>query len=223
MAIERQMSPRIELVNIKHPDGDPRVFPPEFVDALKGDGWTVYVNSDGKGLGLKIPQAEYEKSGASFVDTKKIPQDTVILTLRYPPEDFVDLLEPGTVLISMAHFPTRIERSTFLHRREINAIALDQITDDKGKRLVENLQLVAKNGLEDAITAIREHSPGLLNEAYIEATIIGSGNIQSHFVNAATHQKDIKIIPRTIGREITSNPDLLKKVLQQTHLLVDAT
>jgi alanine dehydrogenase len=63
-----------------------------------------------------------------------------VLVLRYPGDELVSTLQPGTCLVSMLHYPTRPGRVELLKKSGIEAISLDSVKDDVGRRRVENLR-----------------------------------------------------------------------------------
>ena len=68
-------------------------------------------------------------------------------------------MQPGTCLISMLHYPTRPRRVALLKEIGLEAISLDSIKDDVGRRLIENLRAVAWNGVEVAFQSIERALP----------------------------------------------------------------
>ena len=73
--------------------------------------------------------------------------------LRAPIGKF-EKLRRGATLISMLHFPTRPARVRHLEELGIDAVSLDTIEDDEGRRLVVNSTAVAWNGLEAAFETL---------------------------------------------------------------------
>jgi alanine dehydrogenase len=59
----------------------------------------------------------------------------------------------------MLHYPTRPQRVELLRSLGLEAISLDSLSDDSGRRLVENLQAVAWNGIEAAFKTLRAIYP----------------------------------------------------------------
>ena len=78
------------------------------------------------------------------------------------PEGRYELLRPGAILLSMLHFSTRPARVELLRGLGIEAIALDMVTGDDGRRLVQNLRDVARNGLAASLRRPRASLATLL-------------------------------------------------------------
>jgi alanine dehydrogenase len=219
--------------------GEKRVFLPEFIQFLANLGVKVYVE---EGYG--------SRSGYSFTDYKRANpnvfmcsredafQQDVTLILRSPkPEEF-QLVNPGTILISMLHYPTRPKRIARLKKLGIKAISLDSIADDNNLRMVENMKSVAWNGLEAAFDWLEEKEwPGLVqpDKKPISVLVLGTGMVGKHAVEAATKLGNVErnnehitsngpgAAAVSIGRNIASNPSTMKDLMAQADILVDAT
>ena len=161
----------------------------------------------------------------------------VVLVLRAPEDAELRLLRPGATLVSMLHFPTRPERVRCLRRLGVDAVSLDSLADDAGRRLVEDARAVAWNGLDVAFGVLEERRPRLLEPAIappIRVTILGAGAVGREAVEAATKYGDPARFERTeaaglpgvevvtIGRNLSRDAVYLRKRLRDTDILVDA-
>ncbi|MCU0396242.1 MAG: Re/Si-specific NAD(P)(+) transhydrogenase subunit alpha [Chitinophagaceae bacterium] len=73
---------------------------PHDVKRLAALGATVLIQR-GLGSGIRVPDAEYEKAGATLADSREqVLQADVVLRLRKPEADDVALLKPGAIHIS---------------------------------------------------------------------------------------------------------------------------
>jgi alanine dehydrogenase len=161
------------------------------------------------------------------------------LILRCPPDNDLRLLDPGACLISMIHYPTRPGRVEFLRSLGIEAISLDSLTDDTGRRLVENLRAVAWNGLEVGFQVLHRTypAPGLegRHRPPIRATILGVGAVGVHAVQAASRYGNVQLWQRLAQKgvpgvqvtaleyDLTGRADVMNGILASTDILVDAT
>lgn len=225
------------LGTIHAEQGEVRVFLPDFVTKLSRIFKSV-VLEDGYGQKLGIDKDYYTKaSNICFKSAEEVYAQDYILVLRYPPKCYLEMIKPGSCLISMCHFPTRPERRNFLKNNEIEAISLDGITDDNGQRLVENLRAVAWNGCEIAFKVLHDLLPGL-NSPFRDpliVTLLGSGGVGIHAVQAAIRYGDPEIwdkyaqknipgsIVSVVDYDLTNHKDQLHALLQKTNLLIDAT
>ena len=158
------------------------------------------------------------------------------MVLRAPIGKF-EKVRRGATLISMLHFPTRPARVRHLEELGIDAVGLDTIEDDEGRRLVVNSKAVAWNGLEAAFEMLERRWPQLTSPARapVRVTVMGAGDIGKHAVEAATKYGNAErsdLLTRygvpgvevvTIGRNLTSDDAYLWRRLSATDVLVDAT
>ncbi len=83
-------------------------------------------------------------------------------------------------------------RVTLLESLGIEAVALDMITGDDGRRLVQNLRDVARNGLACAFDALERRWPPLLSPSRpaVSVTVLGAGGVGKHAIEWATRAGD---------------------------------
>jgi alanine dehydrogenase len=235
------MSSKITLgLGVIHAEkGEVRAFLPEFVKKI-APHFKAVILERGYGEGLGFVKSDYTNlENVSFGTVEETYAQDLVLVLRYPPDQYLDLMPPGSCLISMCHFSTRPQRRDFLAAHGIRAISLDAIVDDNGQRLVENLQAVAWNGCEVAFKVLRDHWP---EDAFLspdrpplKVTMLGSGGVGAHAMAAAIRYGDRKLwseyadlgIPgnlvQVVDHDFTSHTGQLKGLLAETHLLIDAT
>ncbi len=220
-------------------DGEIRVFLPEFVSKIsRYFNQVVLETGYGESLGVS-PEFYTKPDNVHFAPPEEIYDQDYVLVLRYPPDTYLNMMQPGGCLISMCHFPTRPKRRETLREKGIEAISLDSIVDDNANRLVENLRSVAWNGCEIAFKVLHQiwPEPGLAdpNRTSLNVTLLGSGGVGGHAVQAAIrygdanlwHQYAAQNIPgnivRVIDYDLTSHEAVLMSLLKDTHLLIDAT
>ncbi|MCI4354195.1 MAG: hypothetical protein L3K06_02375, partial [Thermoplasmata archaeon] len=217
--------------------GERRDYLPPLVRTLTDLGLPVAAESGiGSAMGLCDDDYAAVSPLVRLVSSEEAFAQRVILTLRSP-EGRYESLRPGATLIAMLHFPTRPARVRTLLALGIEAISLDGVTDDHGRRLVENCRAVAWNGLDAAFDALTATFPALTDprRAPVRVTIMGAGAIGKLAVEAATKygslERDAAFAARglpgvevvTIGRNLTSRTDYLRERLRTTDVLVDAT
>lgn len=217
--------------------GERRVFLPRFLAAIAGDD-TVILLEEGYGRELEIDPAEYLRVGpARFVSHREAYAADLVIVLRAPERHEFDLLHRGSVLLSMLHFPTRGRRVEHLANAGVDAIAMDLITDDEGRRLVENLDAVAWNGLEAAFDLLAERLPAYRrrDQEPLRAVVLGTGRVGRIALDAATkfgnrHRNEQLMakghpgaVALAAGRNVTGNALSMKRILRRCDVLVDAT
>ncbi len=218
--------------------GERRDFLPSFLARLARHDATIAVEH-GIGSGMGFSDDDYTSIGPSIrvVSHAETFDQDVIVVLRCPDRDELDLVPAGTALVSMLHFPTRPERVARLRRAAVEAIALDCISDDAGNRLVEDSRAVAWNALEAGFGELERTYPLMadLERPPIRVTVMGAGAIGRHVVEAATKYGDLDRAARllaagvpgvevvTLGRNLTNDPRYMEERLRLTDVLVDAT
>ena len=216
--------------------GERRDFLPPLIHRLADLGCEVSVES-GIGSGMGYLDDEYMSSTrVRVVDEDAAYRQDVVVVLRAPIGKF-EKIRRGATLISMLHFPTRPARVRHLEELAIDAVGLDTIEDDEGRRLVVNSKAVAWNGLEAAFAMLERRWPKLTSPTRdpVRVTVMGAGEIGKHAVEAATkyanaERSDLLMrygVPGvevvTIGRNLTCDDDYLSQRLAATDVLVDAT
>ena len=220
--------------------GERRDFLPNFVAHLEKYGAQVMLEH-GYGSGMGFSERDYKKLApdVQFGSNEEVYQQDYVMVLRYPDESYVRRLNPGACLISMLHYPTRPQRVQFLKSLGIDAISLDSLQDDSRRRLVENLRSVAWNGLEVAYQALRTiyPSPGFESPQRkpIHVTLLGSGSVGTHVVQAAIRYGDVPFwhdlasrgVPgaqvTVVDYDMTPFEPFMLEILSKTDILVDAT
>jgi alanine dehydrogenase len=220
--------------------GERRDFLPEIVAHLEKHGGRVLLE-DGYGSGMGFQKEDYYHAapGVRFASHEEVYQQDYVVVLRCPSDTDLQRLRPGSCLISMLHYPTRPERRAFLHSLGIEAISLDSIKDDSGRRLVENLRSVAWNGMEVAFQTLHTlyPSPGFESpeRSTIHVTLLGSGAVGTHVVQAAIRYADNDLwqdlasrgVPgvqvTVVDHDTTPFEKIMVPILARTDVLVDAT
>lgn len=230
----------IGLARIHAEAGERRDFLPDFVAALeKGGARVTLEHGYGSGMGFSPDDYRLLAPTVSFASYEEIFQQDYVIVLRCPSEAALRQLRPGACLISMLHYPTRPQRVAFLRDLGVEAISLDSIMDDSGRRLIENLRAVAWNGMEVAYRTLAAiyPEPGFESPQRrpIRVTLLGSGAVGVHVVQAAIRYGDNKLwqdmarrnIPgaqvTVVDYDTTCFETIMRPMLADTDLLVDAT
>ena len=218
--------------------GEKRVFLPEFIEKLTQLGYEVCVE-EGYGARSGFSKDTYVQGNprVHICSHEECYRQEMVLVLRSPKREEFELIQPGTCLISMLHYPTRPFRLKVLQERGIRSISLDSIVDDKNVRLVENMKAVAWNGLEAAFDVLEERYGNLRHpEGRLwKILVLGSGMVGMHAVDASvklgnTERYQANLIAgtgqamvRIVGRSVSGDPKLMQDLLRKTDILVDAT
>jgi alanine dehydrogenase len=230
----------IGLPRMHKEPGERRDFLPRFVALLARRGAAV-VLEHGYGSGMGYAAEDYLRAAPEirFGAHAEAYQQDYVLVLRCPGDDELRRMRPGACLISMLHYPTRPQRVARLRALGLQAISLDSIKDDTGRRLIENLRAVAWNGVETAFKALRQiyPAPGFESPARppIHVTLLGAGAVGSHVVQAAARYGDESLRQRlaaagvpgvqitVVDYDLSGRAEVMRDLLARTDLLVDAT
>ena len=220
--------------------GERRVFLTKFVAWLADFGFKIYLEEGyGSSVGLSVQDYLDEVENVRIASQEKVYQQDFVLVLRFPGDELLGLMKPGSCLISMLHFPTRPQRVLLLKSFRINAISLDTIKDDNGRRLVENLAAVAWNGLKISFQALSENypQPGFENPGRnpLQVTLLGAGAVGKQVIQAAVSygDKDLRekfveekipgVMVTVVDYDLTNHRRFMQQILSKTDILVDAT
>ena len=231
---------RIGLARMRVEPGERRDFLPSFVAHLaKHDARLTLEHGYGSGLGLTVDDYLRVAPTISFSPHAEVYEQDYVLVLRCPADEDLRLMRPGACLISMLHYPTRPLRIEFLRSLGVDAISLDSIKDDNGRRLVENLRSVAWNGAEAAFEVLESiyPAPGFDSPQRppIRATLLGAGAVGSYVMQAVVRygQDDRRrrlfeagvpgVQLTVVDYDLTRHETLIRGILAQTDLLIDAT
>lgn len=212
---------------------------PSFVSFLVGRGVTGVVIEEGYGSGMGYSHDDYLRISprvkvGSLEDC--LAQD-IIVVIRAPDDGALRMIRPGAVLLTMLHFSTQPRRNELLVVRDVRAVSLDSIVDDRGRRLIENMSAVGWNGLEVGFRELAHRHPAFedVDRPPIEVTILGSGAVAGAAAFAATRYGDQDLHARmvargvkgvevtTIDHDLTRDPGYMMDRLSETEVLVDAT
>jgi alanine dehydrogenase len=219
--------------------GERRDFLPGLVGRLDQFGAREIVLEEGYGSGIGIAIDGYlgASGRARVASHEECLEQEVILVLRSPEHEELRRLRPGAVLISMLHFATRPERTALLADLGVRAVSLDAITDGSGRRLVENLEAVAWNGVRAAFREIQRRHPNFDHPSRrpLHVTCLGAGAVGGWAVLAATRYGDPQLrealvasnVPgvevTVVDFDLTLHEDYMLDRLEWTDLLIDAT
>jgi alanine dehydrogenase len=219
--------------------GEKRDFLPSFIAALDAAGADEILVEKGYGSGMDIDEPAYSASSSRLVwgDLDDCLFQDAVIQVRCLDEEHFDKLGAKSILLSMLHYTTRPERVRKLAELGINAISLDGLIDDGGRRLVENLAAVAENGVGAAFEELAHTHPAFDDPGRppLRVTILGSGAVGSHAVRSASRYGNDQLRDSMVARgvpgvevvvvdyDLTTHESYMRPLLSRTDLLVDAT
>lgn len=229
----------VGLLRMGEHRGERRDFLPRFVRSLEALGAAEVVLEAGYGSAMGFEPQDYLDGAkrARFAERDACLDQDVVVVLRCPPEDVLRRIRPMAIVISMLHYATRPGRNALLHDLGLRAVSLDSVTDDHGRRLVENLELTAWAGVAEAFRRLAGTwgsfaAPG---RPPIRVTLLGSGALGVHAVHAASRYGDHAIrdalhhagVPgvevAVVDHDLSWHEDYMVPRLRATDVLIDAT
>ena len=217
-----------------------RDFLPAFIARLSRLGARVILETE-YGSGMGIAESEYLRAGRKivFASHEDVLRQEIVVVLRCPEDEELRRMAPGACLVSMLHYPTRPKRVELLRTLGLEAVSLDGLKDDSGRRLVENMKAVAWNGMEAAFRVLAKiyPDPGFDSPQRdaIRVTLMGAGAVGSHVVRAAVRYGDEALHRRlaqdgvpgvqvtAVDYDFTVREEKMRALLRGTDILVDAT
>lgn len=219
--------------------GERRDFLPDLIAWLGRAGVGEIVLEEGYGRGIGVAEDPYRGASdrARFSSFRTCLEQDVVIVLRCPDDEAISLMRPGSILVSMLHYPTRPERVRLLSGLGVWGVSLDAIVDERGRRTVENLEMVAWNGVREAFRQIRMKHPHFDHPSRrpLHVTCLGSGAVGGHAIHAATRYGDPEVrealvasnVPgvevTVVDFDLTWHEDYMLSRLERTDLLIDAT
>lgn len=220
-------------------EGEKRDFLPSFIAYLDRVGTKDIVLEEGYGSGVGCTPEDYRAVSprVRFASYDECLAQEIVIVVRCPDESALRKIPRGTILYSMLHYPTRPGRVALLRELGIRGVSLDSITDDRGRRLVENLEAVGWNGVQFAFRELAKtyrdfDRPG---RRPLRVTVLGSGAVGGHAARAATRYGDEKVRRQQAERglagvevtvidyDLTCHENYVLTRFESTDLLVDAT
>ena len=214
--------------------GDIREFTPGLFKILSGfDVEPVLENGYGSRLGFTHQDYLDVFPAIRFADREEVFHQDMLIVLKNPDLEDLEMLNDGSGLFSMIHYDTRPGCVELIHRKHIKAFSMDSMVDDQGIRTFVDYFGTAYAGCEtafDVLKQTREDFASKDRKPYV-ATIIGAGGVAQGCVRSLEVLSDKElfanqlpgIITQVITRSITTDEENLKKVLNGTDILIDAS
>ena len=177
MTDERRLT--IGFPRMYNEPGERRAFLPPLMGLLAETGVNVYVEA-GCGAGMGYADDDYRAaSPGSTSSTRPPPTPRTSSSCSGRRRGATTCSGPARSCSPCSTSPRGRSGSKLLSGLGIEAIALDMVTGDDGRRLVQNLREVARNGLGAAFDALERRWPPFLSSARppVSVTILGAGGV----------------------------------------------
>ena len=143
--------------------------------------YTVYVEK-GAGEGIAIKDSDYEQIGAKIVEAKQVYSCSLVVRLKEPKEDELSMMKPGSAIMSMMHLPGNPHLRSSIRRYRIIAIAMEEIKDPFGRRMIEAVHQAGYLGMEKGFE-LRGEEP-----SKCVVKVMGYGNITYGAIQCAARK-----------------------------------
>lgn len=216
--------------------GDKRDFVPELFRFMDKYADVDFFLEEGYGERLGYHADDYLKASKKvhFVKMEEAYKQDITMILKDPELPNLELLKDGSIFFTMLHYSTRPAVIEVIKRKQLKTYSMDSIVDDQGIRLFVDYFGTAYEACKAGIHALKEsysafYSP---DRPPIKALVMGAGGVGQGVVKSLEILSDQEflgqdalsgIIPSFATRTITRNKDLMRTLLAETDLLIDAT
>jgi alanine dehydrogenase len=239
MLRQRRTVRTIGLPRLHKEAGERRDFLPRLLQFLGQFGLKRIALERGYGSGLGYSDADYlaASDAACFTSIDECFAQELVVVLRWPDEDLIRSMRPGSILVTMAHFTTRPGRVALLKKLGLRCVSLDCLQDDLGGRLGVNGRAVAPHGVGAAFEQLQSLMPGFEGPRRrpVRVTLMGAGAVGGHAAQAAARYGDETLQQKLakqqlpgvevtlVDYDLTCQEAYMLALLVQTDLLIDAT
>ncbi|WLR49674.1 hypothetical protein LC040_10155 [Bacillus tianshenii] len=133
-----------------------RDFLPVFFRKLKQYNCDCFLE---KGYGEKLGYTEEDyleqNDRIVFAEREEVFKQDLIIVIRVPEFESLDLIKPHAGLLSMLHYETRPLLLNKLKEQKIHSFSLDGIVDDKNQRMMVTYEMTALGGIYTSFPGIK--------------------------------------------------------------------
>lgn len=213
--------------------GEKRDFLPAFFARLSQFDAEIVLEK-GYGAALGFSEADYlqHHPGIRFGTYEECYQQALVVVVRSPDFATIEAMRPGTGLMTMLHYDTRPKLLQLLKSKGIQAFSLDAIVDDEGKRQVVTYEMTAYGGVREAFRALAGSDADIPADRALKVAILGMGNLGFQAARYAYQcfrefEMDKRgwrgVSVEFLEREVTPHADSVRRILQDTDVLIDAS
>ena len=228
------MTKQVGFPAIRNFGNDPRDFIPALFGFMDRYDCEFYLE---KGYGERLGYTEADYLTASpkvhFVSREEAFDKDIVMILKNPEPEDLEMLKDGCVYFSMLHYATRPKVCEVLSRKGIKALAMDHVVDDKGLRMFVDYFGTAFNACKAGVDALKETYPDFYSEGRgpIKTLVMGVGGVGQNAIRSLEILSDREflgkpqygILPIICTRTITGHPEIFNDILRETYLVIDAT
>lgn len=210
--------------------GEKRDFTPSFLRRLSVFSEVTFLLEAGYGSALGFNQIDYlsHVPHLRFASYAEVMGSDLVTVIRAPNADHLHLMNKKSILFSMLHYPTHSLRNNLLKTLSIRGVSMDALIDDFRHRYIQDYDGTALNAMRQAFELWKSLNSNATTEC-IYVTILGTGGLGRIASDLAVHYGGVDfpenppVVVRSLGRNATSQPALVKEIFKNTDILVDAT
>lgn len=216
-------------------EGEIRDFLPKLFGDLKEYDIDIFLEEGyGESMGYKSGDYLQNNKNIKFVPHDNVYKKDLIVVLRSPESEEINLMKEESILISMLHYETRETRNSLLKAKKIICFSMDAMCDDDNNRIMVNYRGTSRAGSRIAFEELKKRTNAFetINNKVITVTIIGMGAVAANSAKAFEEYSDKEfllennergLIVRLLPRNITQNYEKLRDIIETTDILVDAS
>lgn len=153
---------------------------PQELKAITGKHNILAERGAGQGIGIK--DSEYEQAGAKVVSKEEVYSQELVVRLKEPNEEELRLMKAGSYIMSMMHLAGNLRLKSLLEKYKIKAIAMEEIKDPLGRRMIEALHEAGYLAMETGFKLWKEEP----SKATVK--VMGYGNVASGAIQCAARK-----------------------------------
>jgi alanine dehydrogenase len=215
-----------------------RAFLPSFAEALSQYDVDVFIEADyGQKMGYTPQDYVNENSRVTVASHEDVYQKDLVIVLKAPNLDEIDLMKKGAGLMSMLHYESRPALREKMLEKEIHCFSMDAIADDFNQRLVVSYEQTAWGGISTAIDEMekRRNDFYAFHRGPYQIAIFGMGNLglnagkmcfeyfKDKFEKRNLQEMISGVVVSYIGKDSLKNKNDFRSLLTNVDLLIDAT
>lgn len=181
---------------------------PQYIKLLKKDNNHKILVEKNAGIKLSISNKEYENAGAIISSQKEVYSADLLMRIRVPTLDELNLMKPNSLLACMVHRDTHPEMREEFKKRKIKVIELNELKNKYGKRLVEAFEISSTEGIKKSFKLFKK----LYKKSPEKILFMGYGNIAIPAIRTACRMGGIVTV---LGRKQTTRNNIKKNLKGQ--------
>lgn len=135
-----------------------RYFTPNFVKKLIDNYKNTIILENGYGEDFEFSKNDYLFNEQIIFSSRVniLKNADIILSIISPTEEEIRLLKKEQILVAMLHYSTHPKRNRLIKDKEVKTVSLDSLKDYEDRRMIEDFEATAWNGVTAAFIQLRK-------------------------------------------------------------------